>query len=349
MTAEARALAAGRDVVDVVVVGAGPCGLAAAISAMRAGLSVVVLDKGPVVSTIVEYPTYATFFSTAEKLSVGGLPFILAETKPTRKDALAYYRGVVRHFGVPVRQYETVAAIEGRAPRLLVRSVRRSGAERVTRCRAVIVATGYFGRPNLLGVPGEELPHVSHVYREGHEAFDQTTLVVGGGNSAAEAALELYRTGARVTLVHFGRAWDKRIKPWVLPDITNRMAEGSIAACWESRVVEIGPDAVLVQGPDGVQTVPADHVYLLTGFAPDTALLEATGVAIDRATGIPAHDPATFETNVRGVYMVGVLVAGYDANQVFIENGRFHGDRIVAHLTGEGRVGEVLISDDPDS
>jgi thioredoxin reductase (NADPH) len=335
--------------VDVVVVGAGPCGLAAAISGLRAGLTVAVLDRGPVVSTIVEYPLYATFFSTAEKLSIGGLPFILAESKPTRKDALAYYRAAVRHFGIAVRQYETAVAIEGRAPRLVVRSVRRSGEARATRCRAVIVATGYFGTPNRLGVPGEALPHVSHVYREGHEAFEQATVVVGGGNSAAEAALDLYRTGARVTLVHFGKVWDKRIKPWVLPDITNRMAEGSIGACWESRVVEITPDAVVVQGPAGVQRVAADHVYLMTGFAPDTALLAATGVHIDPTTGIPAHDPATYETNVRGVYMVGVLVAGYDANQVFIENGRFHGDRIVAHLTGSGRVGDAMISDDPDS
>jgi thioredoxin reductase (NADPH) len=172
---------------------------------------------------------------------------------------------------------------------------------------------------------------------------------VGGGNSAAEAALDLWRTGARVTLVHFGTAWDKKIKPWVLPDITNRMLEGSIAASWASRVAEIDGDAVTVRGPGGLTRVPADHVYLLTGFAPDTALLAATGVHVDPTTGIPAHDPATYETNVRGVYMVGVLVAGYDANQVFIENGRFHGDRIVAHLTGSGRVGDAMISDDPDS
>ncbi len=340
---------AAMDYVDVVVVGSGPCGLAAAISAMRAGLTVSVFDRGPLCSTIVEYPLYATFFSTAEKLSIGGLPFILAETKPTRKDALAYYRGAVRHFGIPVRQYETVVAIEGRAPQLVVRSRRRSGEERTTRCRAVIVATGYFGTPNLLGVPGEELSHVTHVYREAHEAFEQDAVVVGGGNSAAEAALDLYRTGARVTLVHFGPTFDKRIKPWVLPDIQNRIAEGSIAACWNARVTEILPDVVVVRTPGGIERLPADHAYLLTGFAPDTSLLRASGVTIDPATGIPVHDAATFETDVRGIYMVGVLVAGFDANQVFIENGRFHGDRIVAHLTGSGRVGEPIVSDDPDS
>jgi thioredoxin reductase (NADPH) len=335
--------------VDVVVVGAGPCGLAAAISVMRAGLTVAVLDKGPVCATITQYPTYATFFSTAEKLSIGGLPFLIADTKPTRRDALAYYRGVTRHFGIPLRQFETAVAIEGKSPQLVVRSVRRSGEQRATRCRAVIVATGYFGTPNLLGVPGEDLPHVAHTFHEAHEAFEQDAVVVGGGNSAAEAALDLYRTGARVTLVHFGESWDKRIKPWVLPDITNRIRDGSIAVCWNARVEEIRPDVVVVRSPDGVQALPADHVYLMTGFAPDTSLLAATGVRIDPATGIPSHDPATVETNVRGVYMVGVLVAGYDANQVFIENGRFHGDRIVAHLTGSGRVGEVLVSADPDS
>lgn len=339
----------GDAAVDVVVVGAGPCGLAAAVSALRAGLTVSVIDKGPVCNTITEYPTYATFFSTAEKLSIGGLPFVLADAKPTRKEALAYYRAAVRYFGIPVRQFETVLAIDGSAPAFVVRSRTRAGAERATPCRAVIVATGYFGTPNPLGVPGETLPHVRHVYREGHEAFDQTAVVVGGGNSAAEAALDLWRNGARVTFVYYGPTWSKKIKPWVLTDVNNRMHEGAIAACWNSRVVEILPDAVLLRGPEGMRRVPADHVYAMTGFAPDTSLLRETGVAIDPLTGVPAHDPASLETNVPGVYMVGVLVAGYDANKVFIENGRFHGDRIVAHLSGSGRAGDPLVSADPDS
>lgn len=337
--------------IDLAIIGAGPCGLAAAISAMKAGLSIAVFDKGAVVSTIAAYPTYATFFSTAEKLSIGGLPFVLADAKPTRKDALAYYRAAVAHFGIPVRQYERVERIEGRAGDFTLHTRTLEGTA-ATRCRAVIVATGYFGEPNRVGVEGEELPHVSHVYREGHEAFQRTAVVVGGGNSAAEAALDLWRTGARVTLVHFGPTWDKRIKPWVLPDVENRIREGSIAARWNTRVRRIDPGWVTV-GPaagDGGEDerLRGEHVYLMTGFAPDLALLRETGVAIDPATGIPAHDPATLETDVPGIYIVGVLVAGYDANQVFIENGRFHGERIVAHLTGQ-RAPEREVSGDPDA
>jgi thioredoxin reductase (NADPH) len=339
--------------VDVVIVGAGPCGLAAAISAMRAGLGVVVFDKGCVVSTIAAYPTYATFFSTAPKLAIGGLPFVLADAKPTRKDALAYYRAAVEHFGIPVRQYEAVERITGRAGDFTVHTRTDAGAF-TTRCRAVIVATGYFGAPNRIGVPGETLPHVKHVYREGHEAFQRDAVVVGGGNSAAEAALDLWRTGARVTLVHFGPTWDKRIKPWVLPDVENRIREGSIAARWSSRVRAIEPgrlEVVPVGAPEGAagEWLPAQHVYLMTGFAPDLALLRELGVTIDPATGVPAHDPDTLETDVKGIYMVGVLVAGYDANQVFIENGRYHGDRIVAHLTGRAVPKDAPVSGDPDA
>ena len=300
---------------------------------MREGLDVVVLDQGPVVSAILAYPTYATFFSTAEKLALGGVPFVVADGKPGRRDALAYYRAVVRHFRIPVRQYERVTAIEGARGDFLVRSAGATGP-RETRAKAVVVATGYWGSPNLLGVPGESLPHVSHAYREGHEAFDLEALVVGGGNSAAEAALDLFRAGARVTIAHFGPTWDKRIKPWILPDITNRIAEGSVAARWNSRVTEILPDAVVLQSAEGTARLRADRVFLMTGFAPNVELLRAVGVTIDPGTGIPAHDPASLETDVSGIYIAGVVVAGYDANKVFIENGRFHGENIVAHLLG---------------
>lgn len=336
---------------DLLIVGGGPCGLAAAISAQRAGLRPLVLEAQVVCSTIAQYPTYVRFFSTAEKLSLGGVPFVVAAEKPTRRDALAYYREVVRHCALPVRQYERVTGIarqEG-GDGFLVTSRTAGGVENHTRTRAVCVATGYFGSPNRLGVPGEDLPHVTHVYREGHESFMQPVLVVGGGNSAAEAALDLWRSGAQVTLVHFGPTFDKRIKPWVLPDFENRVKEGSIAARWNARVTSIEPGVVHVQTDERIERLEATRVYLMTGFAPDLALLRAVGVSIDARTGIPAHDPATLETDVPGIFIAGVVVAGYDANKVFIENGRYHGDRIVARLRGRGAPPEPRLSAELDS
>jgi thioredoxin reductase (NADPH) len=319
---------------DLLIVGAGPCGLAAAISAQRAGLRARVLDASSVVSTITQYPYYVNFFSTSEKLGLGGIPFVVATEKPTRRDGLAYYRAIVRHFALDVRQYERVVRLEKTGEEFVVHSVSREGEASATRARTVCVATGYFGSPNRLDVPGETLPHVTHVYREGHPAFDQDVVVVGGGNSAAEAALDLWRAGARVTLVHFGPTFDKKIKPWVLPDLQNRIKEGAIAARWNSRVAAIEPGLVMIRGPQGEERLVARFVYIMTGFAPNTELLREAGVPIDETTGIPAHDPDTLETSVPGLFIAGVVVAGYDANKVFIENGRFHGDRIVARLLG---------------
>src|SRR6266513_5310 len=334
---------------DLLVVGGGPCGIAAAISAQLAGLRVVVIEAETVVSTIAHYPTYVRFFSTAEKLSLGDVPFVVATEKPSRRDALAYYRAVVRHFNVPLHQYERVTAIERNADGFVVRSTLRNGSERESRAKAVVIATGYFGSPNYLAVPGEELPHVSHVYREGHEAFDQDVVVVGGGNSAAEATLDLWRSGARVTLVHFGPTFDKKIKPWVLPDFTNRVKEGQIQVCWESRVKEIYPDAVLLTTRNGDVRLNADRVYIMTGFAPSLDLLRESGVQIDPKTGIPAHNSDTLETTIPGLFIAGVVVAGYDANKVFIENGRYHGDRIVARLMGQRAPAEPRLSAELDT
>lgn len=334
---------------DLVIVGGGPCGLAAAVSAQRAGLKPLVIESGVVVSTIESYPTYVRFFSTAEKLTIGGLPFVIATEKPTRRDALAYYRAVVTYFQIPLRQRERVVAIRGKADDFTVISVNAAGDEIQTSTGAVVVATGYFGSPNRLGVPGENLPHVTHVYREGHEAFLQDVTVVGGGNSAAEAALDLWRSGARVTLVHFGPGFDKKIKPWVLPDFTNRVKEGQIQVCWNSRVKEIYPAEVLLTTSNGEQRIKADRVYIMTGFAPSLDLLRETGVQVDPRTGIPAHDSATLETSVPGVFIAGVVVAGYDANKVFIENGRYHGDRIVARLLGQRAPAEPKLSAELDT
>jgi thioredoxin reductase (NADPH) len=319
---------------DLLIVGGGPCGLAAAISAQRAGLKPLVLEANAICSTIAHYPTYARFFSTAEKLALGDVPFVVATEKPTRRDALAYYRSVVQHFEIPLRQYERVESIDTRDGSFVIHSRVAGDAARETRTKSVVIATGYFGSPNRIGVPGEDLPHVTHVFREGHEAFLQPVVVVGGGNSAAEAALDLGRSGASVTLVHFGPTFDKRIKPWVLPDFENRVKEGSIAVRWNSRVTRIDPDAVCLMTEERIERLEASRVYLMTGFAPDLALLRQMRVPIDEKTGVPKHDPATLETSVAGVFIAGVVVAGFDANKVFIENGRYHGDKIVARILG---------------
>ncbi len=319
--------------VDLAIVGAGPCGLAAGVAAKRAGLSVVIYDRGPIVSGIAQYPTYMKFFSTAERLSIGDVPFVVAEEKPSRRDALAYYRAVASRYELPVWQYETVTSVHAADARWRVQSKMRSGRERVVLARAVCVATGYFGRPNMLGVPGETLPHVQHGYTEGHYAWREPVVVVGGGNSAVDASLELLRAEAKVHLVHFGEDLDRGVKPWVRPVVANRMHDGSIVAHFGARVTEITPDEVVIHGPDGESRIPATQVYLLTGYLPETGLLAALGVPIDSKTGVPQHDPETMATPLAGIYLAGVIASGFDANKIFIENGRDHGDLIVRHLT----------------
>lgn len=316
----------------VAVIGAGPCGLATAAALEQAGVRAIVFDRGCITSSIAAYPLYMTFFSTAEKISIAGVPFPLATDKPSRREALAYYRGVVQHLGLDVHQYEPVVQVWRRKSDFVVHSKPRGGDVVETKVRAVVIATGYFGTPNPLGVPGEDLPHVSHLYREGHEAFQRDALVVGGGNSAAEAALDLWRHGAKVTLVHFGPTFDKNIKPWVLPDVQNRLKDGSIGVRWNTRLTAIEPGRVHLEGKDGPGILPAQHVYLMTGFTPSSELLTALGVDLDKATGIPSHDPSTMETNVSGIFIAGVLASGYDANKVFIENGRGHGVLIAEAL-----------------
>jgi bacillithiol disulfide reductase len=320
---------------DLAIIGAGPCGLAVGVAAKRANLRASVFDKGPIVSSLVRYPVYMTFFSTAEKLEIGGVPFVTNGDKPTRREALTYYRKVAEYFELDVRQRHEVVDVM-RAPdgfELHARHPGRPEPETV-RARRVVYATGYFDSPNLLGVPGENLPHVSHFFTEPHPYWQQRVVVVGGGNSAVEAALEVQRVGARVTMVHFLDGIDRGVKPWVVPDIANRFKDGSITARWRSRVREITPTAVVITLEDGrgTDTIPADAVLALTGYRANPRLLKMIGVAIDDATGVPQHDPETMETNVPGVYIAGVMASGFDANRIFIENGRGHGALICAHV-----------------
>ena len=316
----------------VVIVGAGPCGLAAAVALEEASIPSIVFDRSCVVSAIARYPTYLTFFSSPERLEIGDIPFICAGEKPTRREGLAYYRTVVDWWKLNVRQYEDVTDIERAENGFLVKSRPAQSVEMVTHARAIVVATGYFSSPNMLNVPGEHLPHVSHEFHEGHEAFQQHAVVVGGGNSAVEAALELARCGALVTLVHFAAEFTHVIKPWILPEFEERVERGSIALRWNARVSSIERGWLHLNTDAGPSTIPAQHVYLLTGYTPSPGLLGTLGVPFDEITGIPAHDPATMETPVPGVFVAGVLTSGKKANGVFIENGRGHGALIAAAL-----------------
>jgi thioredoxin reductase (NADPH) len=311
---------------DVFIVGAGPAGLAAAIAAKRHGLRYLVVEQGSLVNSLLHYPTHMVFFTTPELLEIGGLPFVSPHEKPTRHEALRYYRRVVDAFDLEIAFSEPVTAVARTGDGAFEVISQPARGDRVVRhARTIVIATGAYDHPNLLGVPGEDLPHVSHYYREPHPCYRRRVVVVGGKNSAAEAALDLYRNGAQVTLVHRRERLADSIKYWVLPDIENRIKEGSIAARFCTSVVEITADAVVVEGPDGRDRVPADVVLLLTGYRSDPALLQMVGAEIDPVHGGPLHHPETFETTVPGVFVVGACVAGRESGRIFIENGRFHG------------------------
>jgi thioredoxin reductase (NADPH) len=317
---------------DALIIGAGPIGLACAISAKRRGLDPLIVDAGAVVESIARYPVGMTFFTTPELLEIGDHPFACAGEKPTREEALKYYRGVVRAENLRVRTHSRfmgAARIDGGFRCRIQHEV----ADEDVECRRLILATGYFDHPNALGVPGEDMPHVSQYYDEGHRSFRRDVVVVGGGNSAAEAALDLYRCGARVVLVHRAASLKPTIKYWILPDIENRIREGSIGARFEATVLRIEPNAVVIRDRAGVEEcLPAQHVYILTGFQPDFALFRSLGIHLHPATLVPELNSGTLETNVPGVYLAGSITRGRDISEIFIENGRYDGERIFGDL-----------------
>ena len=317
---------------DVLIIGAGPSGLATAIAAHHAGLTYEVVEKGVLVNSIYNFPRHMTFFTTADLLEIGGLPFVSPFDKPTQAEGLKYYRRVTEMVGLRVCLSEEVVAVARTGRRFRVGTRTASGAARERRARNLVFATGYYDWPNLLAVPGEDLPHVSHYYTEPHAFFQRAVVVVGGKNSAAIAALELYRAGARVTLVHRGTSLSGSIKYWIKPDIENRIKEGAIAARFGARVVEIKDRSLVVHSGFGTDDLPAAQVFLLTGYHPDTRMLEAVGVRVDPATLVPDHDPDTLQTNVKGVYLAGAVASGRFTSRIFIENGKFHGQAIVKSI-----------------
>jgi thioredoxin reductase (NADPH) len=322
-----------NEMFDVLVVGAGPTGLACGIEALRAELKLLILEKGCLVNSLFHYPPNMTFFTTRELLEIGDLPFTSVNIKPTRAEALEYYRRVAGYYYLPIHYEERATSIRQEKGAFVIGTELRGGEHRKYNSRNVVLATGYYDLPNLMNVPGEDLPKVSHYYQEPHQFFGRRVAVVGGGNSAAIAALELYRHDARVTLVVREDELSRHIKYWIRPDLENRIKEGSIRAMFGSVVSEIANDWIVVRDSYG-ETVRLenDFVFALTGYHPDFDLLRSAGVRIDPITCRPQCDPESRETNVPGLYLAGVIIAGLDTNEIFIENGRFHGKQIVAAI-----------------
>ena len=308
---------------DVLIVGAGPCGLAAAISTQELGLNTVVIEKGNIVEAIYNYPTHQTFFSTSEKLAIGDVPFIVEERKPKRNQALVYYREVTKRKNIQVNKFERVERVE-----------KKENYFQVTTSKAtyhstyVIIATGYYDHPNYMGIPGEELPKVQHYFKEGHPYFDQDVLVIGGKNSAIDAALELNKAGANVTVAYRGSEYSPSIKPWILPEFDGLVRNNEIHMHFNTEVLSIEEQFVYLNGPDGILKLQNDFVFAMTGYHPDHGFLEKMGVHIDPTSGRPTYNLETMETNIEGIFIAGVIAAGNNANEIFIENGRFHGNQI---------------------
>jgi len=330
---------------DVLVIGAGPTGMACAIEAQRAGFRSVLVDKGCLCNSLFHYPAHMTFFTTSELLEIGDIPFPSPNAKPTRNEALEYYRKVAMHYQLDVRAYQRVQQVSGADLDFTVRTVDTFGREHCFTTRKVVVATGYYDLPNLMNIPGEDLAKVHHYYNDPHPFYGLDVVVIGGKNSAAIAALELWRHGARVTVVYRGAAMQPHIKYWILPDIENRIKNGQIAAYFNTTVTRIDPDTVTLETPvpvlsrlipgrqdSGTRILKNDVVFAMTGYSPDFEFLESLGVRIVGEDRCPACDPRSLESNVPGIYLAGVIVAGDRTSEIFIENGRFHGRQIAEDL-----------------
>ena len=317
---------------DVLVIGAGPTGMACAIEAQRAGFRSVLVDKGCLCNSLFHYPAHMTFFTTSELLEIGDIPFPSPNAKPTRNEALEYYRKVAMHYQLDVRSYLRVEQVTGQDQDFRVHTRDPFEREQVFRTRKIVVATGYYDLPNLMNIPGEDLPKVRHYYNDPHPYYDLDVLVIGGKNSAAIAALELWRHGARVTLVHRGPSMHRHVKYWILPDIENRIRNREITAFFNSSVTQIAPDSVTLETSDGQKVLPNDAVLAMTGYRPDFEFLESLGVRIEGEFRCPSCDPKSLESNVPGIYLAGVIIAGDRTNEIFIENGRFHGRQIAEDL-----------------
>jgi thioredoxin reductase (NADPH) len=318
------------NVCDLVIIGAGPSGLACALEAEKRGIDYIVLEKGTLVNTIVGYPTYTTFFSTPELLELGDMPFTSPNFRPTRVEAIEYYRGVARKGGLNISLHNRVIRVERlNNGDLLVHAARGS-----YQARYVVLATGYFDNTNRLNVPGEDLPKVHHYYKEPFDYFRQNVLVVGGRNSAVEAALDLYRHGAHVTMIHRGSDFGTKVKYWIRPDIDNRIKNDEITMHWNTVVERVSENSVVLRNTlsGEHQEIANDAVFAMIGYRPDEALMSSCGINYDPETLVPVYDPDTFETNIPNLFLAGSVACGCKTWEIFIENGRQHAAIVVQEI-----------------
>lgn len=313
---------------EIIIIGAGPCGLAAGIALQEKGYNPLLIEKANVVHSIYNYPSHQTFFSSSDKLEIGNIPFSTIERKPKRHEALVYYRQVAKRRQLRIHSYEKVEKVNKTADGFDVFTMGKNGKEKAYRCNYVVAATGYYDNPNVMNIEGEELPHVFHYFKEAHPFFQKKVTVIGGKNSAVDAALALEQAGAEVTVLYRGEKFSDAVKPWILPDFYSLVRHQKVAMVYEADVKKITTSSVYYEKEGNEHQVESEFVFAMTGYHPDHSFLHSMGVKTDAETGRPEFNENTMESNVQGLYIAGVLAAGNDANEIFIENGRFHGEYI---------------------
>jgi len=316
---------------EVIIVGAGPCGMAAAISLQKIGINPLIIEKGNIVNTLYHFPTHQTYFSSSERLEIGDVAFITEKQRPVRNESLTYYREVAKRKQLRIHSFEKVTNINKENHEFIVHT-EKTLKNNSYRAKHVIIAIGYYDQPNYLNIPGEELPKVTHYFKEAHPYYDQKVAIIGGKNSAVDAALELHKAGAHVTVLYRGSEYSKSIKPWILPGFDSLVKKDKVNMIFNSNVTKITNDTVYYQVNGQEEKLENDFVFAMTGYQPDIDFLNLAGVKTDSSTGVPDFDETTFETNIPGLYVAGVVTAGFNNNAIFIENGRFHGESIAASI-----------------
>ncbi len=317
---------------QAIIIGAGPCGMSAAIELQNIGIDPLLIEKGNIVDAIYRYPTHQTFFSSSDKLEIGDVAFVTEKQKPVRNQALAYYRTVAERKKLRINSFEEVTSIDKKSNSFILETVNYDKEINQYKAKYIVIATGYYGQPNRMEIKGEELNKVSHYFKEAHPFYQKEVCIIGGKNSAVDAAIELQRARAKVTVLYRGQDYSPSVKPWILPEFVSLIKHGKIKMEFNADLLEITRDKVIYEVDGKKKELDNDFVFAMTGYQPNQSFLKDIGITVDLATGRPTFNPDTMETNIENVYIAGVIAAGYDNNEIFIENGRFHGGLIARSI-----------------